>query len=256
MSTATTLVPPKTKSQLLRSFDVADFPALTGREEEWRFTPLKRLRGLATVDGPTVTRRRRRDGTRPPPGSRCPLWTALGRHAGRRALVPFDRVSALAYRRARRRCRDSPGEGGGRRAGPVTVVSADGRRPRRTATPSRHRRAGRGHRGLGAHRFGHAGRQRRGAGRRRRPADPGYGGQLGARRRAAAAPQVPAGPRCPDPARAGRRSVAIWCASTRASTTPVAGARPSSTGSTSPTPTSTWSTACWSTTRCPTAGPM
>ena len=41
--------PPSTKSQALRSFDVADFPALTGLEEEWRFTPLKRLRGLATA---------------------------------------------------------------------------------------------------------------------------------------------------------------------------------------------------------------
>ncbi|NHC45437.1 Fe-S cluster assembly protein SufD [Motilibacter aurantiacus] len=28
------------------SFDPADFPALTGREEDWRFTPLDRLRGL------------------------------------------------------------------------------------------------------------------------------------------------------------------------------------------------------------------
>ena len=44
--TAPTLVPPKTRAQAVRSFDVADFPALTGREEEWRFTPLKRLRGL------------------------------------------------------------------------------------------------------------------------------------------------------------------------------------------------------------------
>ena len=42
--------PPTTKSQALRSYDVADFPALTGLEEEWRFTPLKRLRGLATGD--------------------------------------------------------------------------------------------------------------------------------------------------------------------------------------------------------------
>jgi Fe-S cluster assembly protein SufD len=28
------------------SYDVADFPVPTGREEEWRFTPLERLRGL------------------------------------------------------------------------------------------------------------------------------------------------------------------------------------------------------------------
>ena len=29
-----------------RSYDLADFPVPTGREEEWRFTPLRRLRGL------------------------------------------------------------------------------------------------------------------------------------------------------------------------------------------------------------------
>jgi Fe-S cluster assembly protein SufD len=28
------------------SFDPADFGVPTGREEEWRFTPLRRLRGL------------------------------------------------------------------------------------------------------------------------------------------------------------------------------------------------------------------
>ena len=28
------------------SYDPADFPVPTGREEEWRFTPLRRLRGL------------------------------------------------------------------------------------------------------------------------------------------------------------------------------------------------------------------
>ena len=48
-------VPAKTRAQTLRSYRVADFPALTGREEEWRFTPLKRLRGLATAgDGTPV----------------------------------------------------------------------------------------------------------------------------------------------------------------------------------------------------------
>jgi len=31
-----------------QSFDPADFPVPTGREEEWRFTPLRRLRGLHT----------------------------------------------------------------------------------------------------------------------------------------------------------------------------------------------------------------
>ena len=31
-----------------QSYDPADFPVPTGREEEWRFTPLRRLRGLQT----------------------------------------------------------------------------------------------------------------------------------------------------------------------------------------------------------------
>ena len=30
-----------------QSFDPADFAVPTGREEEWRFTPLRRLRGSA-----------------------------------------------------------------------------------------------------------------------------------------------------------------------------------------------------------------
>jgi Fe-S cluster assembly protein SufD len=34
---------------VLTSYDAADFPLPTGREEEWRFTPLERLRGL--LDG-------------------------------------------------------------------------------------------------------------------------------------------------------------------------------------------------------------
>ena len=38
------------------SFDVADFPVPHGREEEWRFTPLERLRGLH--DGTAVADRR------------------------------------------------------------------------------------------------------------------------------------------------------------------------------------------------------
>ena len=29
-----------------QSFSLDDFPVPTGREEEWRFTPLRRLRGL------------------------------------------------------------------------------------------------------------------------------------------------------------------------------------------------------------------
>ncbi|HVV75988.1 MAG TPA: Fe-S cluster assembly protein SufD [Mycobacteriales bacterium] len=38
--------PLRSAAQRTASFDVADFPVPTGREEEWRFTPTRRLRGL------------------------------------------------------------------------------------------------------------------------------------------------------------------------------------------------------------------
>ena len=88
--------PVDARQEIVRSFDVADFPALTGREEEWRFTPLGRLRGLhdgrftpaaqapehrfgALADGVTITR--------------------VGKDDARvgSVLTPFDRVSAQAY---------------------------------------------------------------------------------------------------------------------------------------------------------------
>ena len=94
---APTLVPPKTKSQALRSFDVADFPALNGREEEWRFTPLKRLRGLATSDGAGAA-------AEPPKHEYGDLPTGVSVSTVERsdarvgsALTPFDRISALAF---------------------------------------------------------------------------------------------------------------------------------------------------------------
>jgi Fe-S cluster assembly protein SufD len=101
MSTPT-LAPPKTKSQALRSYDVAAFPALNGREEEWRFTPLKRLRGLASADGNVET------GTLPkheygqlPVGISVSTVDKSDPRVGS-ALTPFDRISALAYGRADR----------------------------------------------------------------------------------------------------------------------------------------------------------
>jgi Fe-S cluster assembly protein SufD len=39
---------PVTRLHEQRSYDPADFPVPDGREEEWRFTPLRRLRGLHT----------------------------------------------------------------------------------------------------------------------------------------------------------------------------------------------------------------
>jgi len=76
-----------------QSFSLDDFPVPTGREEEWRFTPLRRLRGLhkdasapsgkVSVDAdarPGVAMRTQRDDER------------LGR-----TFVPADRVSARAF---------------------------------------------------------------------------------------------------------------------------------------------------------------
>ncbi|MFI7549992.1 Fe-S cluster assembly protein SufD [Micromonospora sediminimaris] len=87
--------PPSTKSQALRSYDVAAFPALTGLEEEWRFTPLKRLRGLVG-DDPTATGTVRHEYADLPEGVSV---ERVGRDDPRvgSVLTPFDRVSALAY---------------------------------------------------------------------------------------------------------------------------------------------------------------
>ena len=45
-------VPGDSRGERLRSFDLADFSVPGGREEEWRFTPLHRLRHLHEDDGP------------------------------------------------------------------------------------------------------------------------------------------------------------------------------------------------------------
>src|SRR5690348_12599716 len=101
MTSAPVLVPPKTRAQAVRSFDVADFPALTGREEEWRFTPLKRLRGLdtATLDTPIAGVAPRVEVGDLPAGV---VVSTVDRTDPRVApvLVPFDRISALAARAA------------------------------------------------------------------------------------------------------------------------------------------------------------
>lgn len=93
---ADSLAPAKTRAAAVRSFDPTDFEKITGREEDWRFTPLRRLRGLhdssfsLTPAGPlhsvadvpagvTVERISKQD---PRVGS---------------VLVPFDRPSAQAF---------------------------------------------------------------------------------------------------------------------------------------------------------------
>jgi Fe-S cluster assembly protein SufD len=89
--------PPKTKSQALRSYAVADFPALTGREEEWRFTPLRRLRGLATADGSATGRGHiSYEYADLPAGIDVATVDPDDPRLGS-VLVPFDRISALAF---------------------------------------------------------------------------------------------------------------------------------------------------------------
>jgi Fe-S cluster assembly protein SufD len=96
--------PAKTKAQALRSYDVADFPALTGREEEWRFTPLKRLRGLASADGQVQTGPALSYEYGQLPAGVTATTTARGDRASG-LLVPFDRISAYAYGQAGRALR-------------------------------------------------------------------------------------------------------------------------------------------------------
>src|SRR5690606_13665667 len=43
---AETMVPDTSRAERTTSYAVADFPPPTGREEEWRFTPLDRLGAL------------------------------------------------------------------------------------------------------------------------------------------------------------------------------------------------------------------
>ena len=76
------------------SYDVADFPVPHGREEEWRFTPLERLRGLH--DGTAVAGGPIKADFSAPEGVTV---ETVGRDDARlgRAGVPVDRVAAQAY---------------------------------------------------------------------------------------------------------------------------------------------------------------
>jgi Fe-S cluster assembly protein SufD len=91
MTTEAIAPPPSTKSQVLSSFDVTDFPALTGLEEEWRFTPLKRLGELVTSAKLTGVAPAVEHGELPAG------VTVREATSADPVLTPFDRVSALAF---------------------------------------------------------------------------------------------------------------------------------------------------------------
>jgi Fe-S cluster assembly protein SufD len=84
---------PVSRLHSLESFDPDAFPVPTGREEDWRFTPLRRLRSLhdsAPFDGKVE---REVDAERG-------ITVVLAQHGDPRlgnALVPSDRVSARAF---------------------------------------------------------------------------------------------------------------------------------------------------------------
>jgi Fe-S cluster assembly protein SufD len=77
-----------------QSYEPSDFPVPTGREEEWRFTPLRRLRALHADLGPG-------DGKVGVVGDAAPGVTIEKREHGDPRLgvayVPADRVSARAF---------------------------------------------------------------------------------------------------------------------------------------------------------------
>ena len=80
------------------SFAVEDHPVPTGREEIWRFTPLKRLRGLHTdadLSGLTVGAE-----ADAPEGVRVEQLGADSPLLGSSGYVPNDRVSARAWHEA------------------------------------------------------------------------------------------------------------------------------------------------------------
>jgi Fe-S cluster assembly protein SufD len=74
------------------SYDLADHPVPTGREEIWRFTPLKRLRGI--LDGDASDATLTWDTTLPEGVTLTEITAEQAREIGE--LAPNDRPSALA----------------------------------------------------------------------------------------------------------------------------------------------------------------
>ncbi len=86
-------VPDSSRAGRLTSYKLADFKPLTGMEEDWRFTPLKRLRGLHTEvltgAAPAVS-------VTAPDSVRVETVGRDDRRIGS-AAIPEDRVSANAW---------------------------------------------------------------------------------------------------------------------------------------------------------------
>ncbi|WP_242676926.1 Fe-S cluster assembly protein SufD [Rhodococcus sp. ABRD24] len=89
-------VPATNKGEVFTSFDVNAFEVPAGRDEAWRFTPLRRLRGLH--DGTAAAAALRGTATVEVTGGDATVET-VGRDDARlgEGGVPFDRVAAQAY---------------------------------------------------------------------------------------------------------------------------------------------------------------
>jgi len=86
---------PVTRLHERRSYDPADFAVPTGREEEWRFTPLRRLRGLHRDAVPAAQVAVEVD-VDPAPEVKTVFSERAVANLGR-AFIPADRVSARAF---------------------------------------------------------------------------------------------------------------------------------------------------------------
>ncbi|MEZ0067038.1 Fe-S cluster assembly protein SufD [Streptacidiphilus sp. MAP12-20] len=87
--------PADARNEAIASYDVADFPIPGGREENWRFTPLHRLKGLHDGSAEATSGAIKVDVTAP----EGVLVTAVGRDDARvgAAGKPVDRVAAQAF---------------------------------------------------------------------------------------------------------------------------------------------------------------
>ncbi len=86
-------VPEQSRAERPTSFDVDNFPMPTGREEEWRFTPVDSLRGL--LDVPTGTASLQVEASVPDGAT---YDEVPSEESGRgTAFVPGDRAAAVAY---------------------------------------------------------------------------------------------------------------------------------------------------------------
>jgi Fe-S cluster assembly protein SufD len=86
--------PTDARAGAIASYDVADFPVPHGREEDWRFTPLERLRGLH--DGTAEATGGLRVEVSAPEGVTVETVDRTDPRLGR-AGKPVDRVAAQAY---------------------------------------------------------------------------------------------------------------------------------------------------------------